>query len=213
MEHRIYLLYFGLAIFGLMFAGYLALVEPTGYSVADNMPPYAAFSYSPSEPFETEEIAFDASESYDSDGSIIFSEWDFGDGHTGEGMIVSHEYTFPGKYTVKLLIMDSGGKSRSTSKDVVVSAVQPASGNSRPSAILDMPSGAMTGEEIMLDAGRSHDRDGRIIKYWWTLGDGRQAEGRTVKTSYSRPGEYTVWLTVRDSNGARSSVGKIIEIG
>ncbi len=212
MEHRIYLLYFALAVIGLVFAGYLTFVEPTGYIAAENIPPYAAFSYSPSEPFETEDVLFDASESYDSDGGIIFSEWDFGDGEKGEGMAASHQYVFPGKYAVRLLIRDNGGEGRSSARYVVVSSVQPLAENSRPAAIMEMPSEAMAGEDIILDAGRSYDRDGRIIKYRWTLGDGRQAEGRKVKTSYNRPGEYTVWLTVRDSNGARSSVGKIIVV-
>ncbi|MBI2675663.1 MAG: PKD domain-containing protein [Candidatus Aenigmarchaeota archaeon] len=211
MERRIYLLYFGLAVIGLLFAGYLALFEPTGY-IAANYPPYAAFSYSPSEPFETEEITFDASESYDSDGSIISYEWDFGDGSRGEDVLIGHSYDFPGEYAAKLVVEDGKGKKNSISMTVKVSGVYPKLYNERPVPILEMPDEGAVNEEITLDADRSYDRDGRIIKFRWDLGDGRQAEGRTVKATYSRPGEYAVWLTVKDDNGARNSVGKIITI-
>ena len=64
-------------------------------------------------------LAFDASESADSDGQIERFEWDFGDGKTGAGEQVEHTYDDEKGYTVKLTIEDDGGNEVSTSIEVV----------------------------------------------------------------------------------------------
>lgn len=63
---------------------------------------------------------FDASSSHDPDGSIVEDAWDFGDGHTGRGVTVSHTYAFPGTYTVWLLVMDNEGATGSASLELSV---------------------------------------------------------------------------------------------
>jgi len=52
---------------------------------------------------------FDASKSYDADGDDLTYKWDFGDGATAEGAKVTHVYTKPGKYEVKLIVNDNSG--------------------------------------------------------------------------------------------------------
>ena len=54
-------------------------------------------------------IYFDASKSYDPDGTILSYEWDFGDGKTGIGPNTSHSYSNPGEYTVTLIVTDNNG--------------------------------------------------------------------------------------------------------
>ncbi len=44
--------------------------------------------------------------SYDLDGTILFYDWDFGDGTTASGMNVSHAYSESGIYTANLTVMD-----------------------------------------------------------------------------------------------------------
>jgi hypothetical protein len=51
-------------------------------------------------------VHFDASASQDKDGQIVNYEWDFGDGTTGEGSIVEHEYTRRGVYGISITIRD-----------------------------------------------------------------------------------------------------------
>lgn len=51
-------------------------------------------------------ILFDASDSYDSDGTIESYSWDFGDGKSGTGKIISHTYTQYGNYTLFLTVID-----------------------------------------------------------------------------------------------------------
>jgi hypothetical protein len=55
-------------------------------------------------------VDFDASGSYDSDGSIVSYEWDFGDGTNATGISVQHTYGESKRYTVKLYVWDDEGE-------------------------------------------------------------------------------------------------------
>lgn len=69
-------------------------------------------------------LEFDASSSSDPDGQIVQYIWSFGDGTTGEGMIVEHEYGSAGgsgwQPMVTLTVVDDSGGSGSTSQRVNV---------------------------------------------------------------------------------------------
>ncbi|MCK4240352.1 MAG: PKD domain-containing protein [Candidatus Atribacteria bacterium] len=56
-----------------------------------------------------EDVNFDASSSSDPDGSIASYEWEFGDGSTDAGEIVTHTYSEQGDYTVILTVTDNDG--------------------------------------------------------------------------------------------------------
>ena len=49
---------------------------------------------------------FDASSSFDLDGSIVSYEWDFGDGSVATGETASHTYDLTGAYEVTLIVTD-----------------------------------------------------------------------------------------------------------
>ena len=52
-------------------------------------------------------ILFDASESYDPDGSPLTYYWDMGDGNKYEGVKVFHTYLNSGNYKVRLTVSDN----------------------------------------------------------------------------------------------------------
>ncbi len=52
---------------------------------------------------------FDGSNSYDPDGTIVSYLWDFGDGTTVPGSVVSHSYAAAGTYTAVLTVTDNHG--------------------------------------------------------------------------------------------------------
>jgi len=54
---------------------------------------------------------FDARSSADPDGQIVGSDWDFGDGSTGTGLITSHTYAIAATYTATLTVVDDDGAS------------------------------------------------------------------------------------------------------
>ncbi|MGY4706547.1 PKD domain-containing protein [Candidatus Bipolaricaulota sp. J31] len=96
----------------------------TTWIYVDNSPPVADFSFWPEDPMRKEEIGFDASPSYDPDGEIVSYRWDFGDGTTAEGRMVSHSYDHDGEYVVALTVVDDSGAESTATKTVVVETCQ-----------------------------------------------------------------------------------------
>ncbi|MGD8793087.1 MAG: PKD domain-containing protein [Anaerolineae bacterium] len=79
-----------------------------------NQPPVATFTYSCTDL----SCDFDASGSYDPDGSIVSYAWDFGDGNIGGGQTASHTYASAGTYPVVLTVTDDGGAAGTDSQNV-----------------------------------------------------------------------------------------------
>jgi hypothetical protein len=67
-------------------------------------------------------VAFDASSSGDSDGTIAQVSWNFGDGASGTGTTISHAYAQPGSYNVEVTVTDDNGLTAKASKTVAVLA-------------------------------------------------------------------------------------------
>ena len=79
-----------------------------------NKSPVADLSADPTEGDAPLTVNFDASDSYDDDGSIVKYEWDWTndgtyDHDSGTDPTVSHEYTTAGEYTCKLRVTDDDG--------------------------------------------------------------------------------------------------------
>lgn len=70
--------------------------------------PSASFTYSPSEPSVADRVNF-LDTSTDSDGSIVFWHWDFGDGRTSTERFPTYQYPDPGEFTIRLTITDNDG--------------------------------------------------------------------------------------------------------
>ncbi len=69
-------------------------------------PPVAAFTWSFC-PSMDAPVIFDATESRDTDGEIVRYTWDFGDGATGEGKIIEHDYGQDTAFIVRLTVVDN----------------------------------------------------------------------------------------------------------
>lgn len=89
--------------------------EPVDYRFDElptvNLPPKAVPAIDPAGvELATGQVAiFTAEASSDPDGEIANYEWNFGDGSTSSGAVVSHSFTSPGTYYVSLTITDDGG--------------------------------------------------------------------------------------------------------
>ena len=91
----------------------LNLIDPIIVAGTPNMPPEVSFMVTPAAPRINDTITFDASSSYDPDGSIITYEWDF----NGDGLfdlstsdpVATFTYSTPGNKTITLRATDSDG--------------------------------------------------------------------------------------------------------
>lgn len=95
----------------------------TGFiNVVPLVSPVASFTYSPTEPLVNQEITLDASQSYDTDGTIVSYAWNFSDGTTltETDALATHIYTEDGTYNVTLTVTDDDGLTNSTWKTVTV---------------------------------------------------------------------------------------------
>ncbi len=146
-------------------------------------------------------IEFNASGSYDSDGTIQAYEWNFGDGNTATGMTVNHSYTSAGKYTVTLTVTDDSGDSDTDTVNVTVE--EPQEDTEPPTADAGSDLAVGVGENFTLDASSSADNVG-IVNYTWTI-EGENYHGVEVTHNFSTEGNYTVTLTVSDEAGNTDS--------
>ena len=82
-----------------------------------DVPPVAAFS----DAVNGLIVAF-TNTSTDSDGAVVASAWNFGDGSTSSTTSPNHAYVSAGTYPVSLTVTDNGGKTNAVTKSIVLSS-------------------------------------------------------------------------------------------
>jgi PKD repeat protein len=165
-------------------------VEPSG-----NSAPTANISATPTSGEIPLTVAFDASQSTDSNGDALTYSWDFGDGSTDNGVTVSHTYTVQGSYVAELTVSD--GELSDVASIIISAGIEPV--NEAPEAAVS--ASTMTGDAplvVSFDASGSSDPNGDALTYTWDFGDGSTATGVTVDHTFSEAGTYTVSLVVSD---------------
>jgi len=201
--------------------GIVALPWLTGCNIVriSNLPPVALFRVQGDGGFAPLTVHFDASASYDQDGSIETYQWIFGDGTTGSGKSLSHYYQRGGDYIVTLLVTDNNGTTSEFSYATVeVKNPPPVAHFTVSSPIVNI------GNTVYVDAVSSYDPaalkgtipvpdpdedepKGKIVSYEWSFGDNTPIVNMSAETAshvYSNAGIYTITLVVIDDYGARS---------
>ncbi len=95
------------------------LVFLSGCFLLPNDSPVALFTATPSEGSAPLSVTFDASDSYDPDGSMKSYRWSFGDGTSGSGVYPTHIYDEPGTYTARLTVEDRRGAASTATAAIV----------------------------------------------------------------------------------------------
>jgi len=75
----------------------------------EGVPPVASFTWTPITPEVGDVVTFDASTSYDPDGTIVGYYWEFGNGDTSIDMVANTTYNTIGLYTARLTVTDNDG--------------------------------------------------------------------------------------------------------
>ncbi|RLF47880.1 MAG: hypothetical protein DRN20_05360, partial [Thermoplasmata archaeon] len=150
---------------------------------------------------EDESILFDASGSYDPDGTITSYEWDFGDGYRGEGECVTHTYKRCGTYIVNLTVRDNLGKC--VFKNIMVQVKNPA-----PHADIGDVYTVNEGMPVYLNASQSWDTPSDMggLRHLWSNG----YRGRMAMEFYEDDGAYYPYVTVKDDDSAENTaIGEV----
>ncbi|MEM8863486.1 MAG: PKD domain-containing protein, partial [Chloroflexota bacterium] len=127
-------------------------------------------------------------------GTIVMTEWDFGDGQSGTGLSPSHIYAQAGTYTAKLTVSNDNGSSSFEQSIEVFEAVTVAFFANQQE--FDQPPASVT---------FSNDSTGDFDTCIWDLGDGSQhSDCGSVSHTYTAPGDYTVSLTISGNGGSDS---------
>lgn len=166
-----------------------------------NQPP-CAIADGPDVSCLNEEITFDGSQTTDSPDDKLTYRWDFGDGQTADGVKVTHKYEKGGNYQATLTVIDDSGTICDTGVDKLKVAVNtPPNADAGKDAFLCRlnPSDPL---EVSFDGSGSKDKDGDKLSYMWDFGDGETADGKIVKHTYAKGGEYIAKLTITDNTNA-----------
>ncbi|NWG10794.1 PKD domain-containing protein [Candidatus Bathyarchaeota archaeon] len=179
----------------------------------DEVPPQASFTFTPAKPYVNQTVNFDASGS-SAEGyadEIVLYQWDFGDGNktTRTSPTISHKFNQSITYVVTLNVTDTDGLWCTTAKQV---EVQPPTG---PTAdFIWYPSGNL---RITFDAsstlpGWNGTGETEIVEYEWSFGDGNitTVSTPTISHSYVAAGNYSVTLTVTDSESLQNSTTQTV---
>jgi PKD repeat protein len=170
------------------------------YSLPPSQPPHADFTWLPTTPKVGETVTFDASSSYDSDGSIFSYEWSFSDGGNATGKIVTHTFATGGAFSVTLNVTDNDELWGTKSETITVVAPH------GPEALFTwLPTTPKVGETVTFDASASKSgwngtHGMPITEYRWDFdGDGHidlTTSDKTVSYTYTTAGIYYPKLTV-----------------
>lgn len=138
-------------------------------------------------------VQFDILKGISGTGQYIH-QWNFDDGEKSEDGSVLKVFSEPGKYTGELFVLDTRSDAVTHAKlekfEIAI--------NDKPEVVFTKNIVGAPNEKILFDAGKSFDRDGKIVKYEWSFGDGSIAGGVSASHIYSLPGRYKVALKVTD---------------
>jgi len=157
---------------------------------------------------EGETVTFDARDSEPIEGVITDFQWDFGDGQTAQTTtgFTSHRYSTFGIFTVELTVINSQGGVDTATTTINV--------NGAPVLNLTYPESIRSGDSVLLDASKSTDPEGDLLRYMWDLDWGDDSDGdgdmrndidattETVLLPTNRSGTVQCSLTVTDSADA-----------
>ena len=136
-----------------------------------------------------------------STGSPTSWSWEFGDGNTSTEKDPTYTFLKPGSYTVTLTASNAEGVD-SFSQEIKVTELN-----------FDVnPPKIRISDNVEFDAYKYTDE--LHGNFFWEFGDGTYNEsGNSIVThNYSKPGSYTVNLSVRDSDTVERNVSKTINV-
>ena len=175
-------------------------------------PPNAVIESSETSCYVNTDIIFNASKST-SETTIQSYQWEFGDGQSATGELVTHQYLLQGTYTVELLVTDDAGlKDQAT---VLINVTQP---NTPPTAPYIEGEKELQVNKSAVFSFTSIDIDNDTIRYHIDWGDTSQDTTSfethnttiTMTHQWNHTGYYDIQVYATDENNASSQMTSFI---
>ncbi len=174
-------------------------VQSISRSIHINAPPVPVITAEKRSTSARQKIS--AERSSDADQKELVHTWNFGDGSTGIGRSVVHEYQQSGRYTITLTVDDRQKQTNSiqtTTHELVI--------NRYPTAQFSLPTKWEPTRPLQVDGSRSSDPDGSVSEYTWYVNGTEAATGVNPSITFDEPGDYAVALKVKDNSGFDDAV-------
>jgi PKD repeat protein len=201
---------------------------PLGTIIPVGDAPTVVFTISPPPVSLNTPSTFDASRSCpstaDASGNCIITSttsqtitnfaWDFGDGGTANGKIVTHSFTTPGTFSVTLTVTNDHGVSATKTQSVTLGAPNPAAGD-----WVFSPIQPTAKDEVAFNADGVHAAAGHsIVQFNWDFGDPSSgalntASGSLARHTFATAGGYNVVLSVVDDTGQKTVIAHTVTVG
>jgi hypothetical protein len=187
------------------------LVTLAAVAAADPPGPTASFTHEPASPLPGEAVTLTSTSAPGEGHAIALPTWDLdNDGDFDDDVgIGRRSFASPGRFRVRLRVVDNHGQADVATSEVVV-------GNQTPSASFTYrPQVPLVGETISLFS-TSTDPDSPIESHLWDLdGDGSfdDASGPVASLSFPLDGSFSVGLQVLDGEGSSAIAFETVVVG
>lgn len=184
---------------------------PPGVILPVNPNLIASFTFTPATPRVLDTVTFNASTTLNGGtacGQNCSYAWNFGDGTTGSGQVITHQYRSISTFPVALTVTDQRGATAQTIQPVPVSAAAP------PTVTFTFsPTAPEPGKTLFFNASESKAAEGRaLVDFFWDFGNGTTASGAAVSHVYETAGSYVVTLKVTDDAGTFAVVSQTVAV-
>ncbi|MEW6250526.1 MAG: PKD domain-containing protein [Planctomycetota bacterium] len=152
-------------------------------------------------------VTFSAAASSSENPGALTYRWDFDDGATATEPQVTHVFTQPGRYIVRLTVTDATDASVSTTVDVR------AAGAGAVAVITANPTSGPAPLTVQFSGTASQVPDDEILFYRWNFGDGATSTAASPLHIYRFAGDYTATLEIETGGGLKSTATTTIAVG
>ncbi|MFM1920883.1 MAG: hypothetical protein RLZZ303_2517 [Candidatus Hydrogenedentota bacterium] len=169
------------------------------YIIVGDPKPSPDFSATPREIFTGERVQF-SDLSTSTAGPVVRRQWDFGDGGSSTAQNPSYQFTRSGLFNVSLLVETEFGSATETKQGYILVKRKIA-----PEAIIGVNTVNPAVGDIVQFSDGSIPGTAPIRQRVWRFGDGAISTAQNPTHTYTRPGSFTVELTVTSDHGTNTA--------